>query len=53
MLEERPECGGSTENVEVMPGVLIDPHATYYGERDYTISPSTYFDMIRISYDGP
>jgi len=29
ILEERPEAGGSIENVEVIPGVRIDPHATY------------------------
>ncbi|MCK4242782.1 MAG: NAD(P)/FAD-dependent oxidoreductase, partial [Dehalococcoidia bacterium] len=29
LLEERPECGGGCENTEVIPGVRIDPHATY------------------------
>lgn len=32
ILEDRAECGGGCENVEVMPGYRIDPHATYlYG----------------------
>jgi len=30
VLEERPECGGGAENTEVVPGVLIDPHTTYF-----------------------
>ena len=30
VLEERPECGGATENTEVIPGVLIDPHTTCF-----------------------
>jgi len=29
VLEERPECGGACENTEPVPGVRIDPHATY------------------------
>jgi len=28
VLEERPELGGGCENVEVLPGVRIDPHMT-------------------------
>jgi len=32
VLESRPECGGGQENTEPVPGVRIDPHATYlYG----------------------
>jgi len=32
VLEERPELGGGCENVEVVPGVRIDPHMTFmYG----------------------
>ena len=33
MLEEKPECGGAAENTEVIPGVLIDPHTTYFYAR--------------------
>ena len=29
VLEERPEAGGGCENIEVVPGVRIDPHTTY------------------------
>ncbi|MGB2798478.1 MAG: FAD-dependent oxidoreductase, partial [Dehalococcoidia bacterium] len=29
VLEERPELLGGCENVEVIPGVRIDPHMTF------------------------
>lgn len=47
ICEERLQCGGGAENAEPLPGIRIDPHATYlYG------AASPFFEQIELHEFG-